>query len=238
MELTEEQNRKISNALHLGEGLIIVCPICQGIDWSINPSIFEYPDCQDAKNRSSPPRRVFPVIILSCDSCSYCISFSAGGLGLITADQINNREHVEKNIERRFWEDMPFIKWLISGTRQDRMNLLIGGALIFIGGLVVGSNIDYSVIANMVSMVGLSGSIGWYLTLLGGLFLGLSAYLIDRGSRNPMIDVNEFGSISMTTSTKRTDAFNRNKMIHKCGIYTLIIGIVFSVAGLVITSPI
>lgn len=238
MELTEEQNRIIRNALHLEEGAILECPICQGIDWSINTNIFEYPDCQDAENRSSPPRKVFPVIILSCDSCSYCISFSAGRLGLVTADQINNRKHVEKNIERRFGKDMPFLKWLGSGTRQDKMILLLGGVLIFIGGLIVGSNITYSVISNMISMIGLSGSIGWYLTLSGVLFLGLSAYLIDRGSRNPMIDVNEFGSISMTASAKRTNMFNRNKMMHKCGIYTLIIGIFFSVAGLVLTYPI
>ena len=87
-------------------------------------------------------------------------------------------------------------------------------------------------------MIGASGSIGWWFSLIGVLLLGLSAYIIDVGSRNPLIDVNEHGSISMTASTRKTEILRRNKKLHKFGICILIIGIILSAVGLILTSPI
>jgi hypothetical protein len=80
--------------------------------------------------------------------------------------------------------------------------------------------------------------VGWLFNFLGVILLGLSAYLIDVGSRNPLIDVNDFGSISMTASTKRTEVLQRNKKLHKFGIGALILGIILSAIGLILTLPI
>jgi hypothetical protein len=123
MELTKEQAKKFENALHLNEGAIIVCPICQGIDWNLNPYIFEYPDYQGTENRSPFPKRVFPVIILSCMKCSYCISFSAANLGFAMQD--NNQDEVKRNTDTNSWKNIPFLKCFFSGLRRDQLILLL-----------------------------------------------------------------------------------------------------------------
>ena len=238
MELTEELTKKLEKALYLKEGATTECPICHGIDWSANTNIFEYQDFQYAQNRSHVPENVFPVIILICEKCSYCISFSAAELGLVLPDQNNNREKVKTKHEWKSRDLTSFLKWLSNGTRRDKLILLLTYFVIFIGGIKVVSNKTYSVIINAISMIGASGSIGWWFSLIGVLLLGLSAYIIDVGSRNPLIDVNEHGSISMTASTRKTEILRRNKKLHKFGICILIIGIILSAVGLILTSPI
>ena len=146
MELSKEQKEKIENALRPYDG-VMICPICQGIDWNLNPNIFEYPNYQGTANRSPMPNRVFPFIILYCEQCNYCISFSAIELGVVTNRVLNQpQENVKENVERHSWRDAPFLKWINKGTRDEKLILLLSYVLIFIGGIEVGSNLTYPII--------------------------------------------------------------------------------------------
>lgn len=238
MKLTEELKKKLQNALYMKEGATIECPICHGIDWSVNTNIFEYQDFQYAQNRSPEPEKVFPVIILVCEKCNYCISFSAANLGLVLPKRNDNcRAKVKTKYDWRFLERKSFLKWLNNGTRREKLILLLTYFVIFIGGVEAGPNITYSVIINTILMIVTSKSIGWLFNFLGVLLLGLSAYLIDAGSKNPLIDVTKHGSFSITTSTKGTKMLQHNKKLHKLGMGALILGIILSAVGLILTFP-
>lgn len=236
MELNEELKKRLEKALYIKEGATTECPICHGIDWNADPFIFEYEDFQYAQNRSSVPERVYPIITAYCERCGYCISFNAIKLGLV--DQKNNQDEAKTKHKWRFEGNTLSLKWLSNSTRNDKIILLLTYFVVFIIGVEVGSNVTFPIISSSVSTIESSKFIGWLFNFLGVLLLGLSAYLIDVGSRNPLIDVNERGSISMTTSTKRSEEFQHNKKVHKFGVGALIFGIILSAVGLILTLPI
>jgi hypothetical protein len=62
------------------------CPICQNSDWTVSPQIFEIEDFLPVATLGR--KTVFPVIVIVCSKCSYCLMFSAIALGLLPSSSI------------------------------------------------------------------------------------------------------------------------------------------------------
>jgi hypothetical protein len=91
MQLTEEQKELLEKNL-LDKWFKedeTKCPICQNSKWVVNTNIFELHEFNKIFNDNNiflnnyNKNSVFPVVILVCENCSYCLSFSAVQLGLI-----------------------------------------------------------------------------------------------------------------------------------------------------------
>ena len=88
MQLTEGQKKRLEEIL-LSKWFVggPKCPVCQKNDWTITPQIFEI---QDFRMEMIPDnlrkKTFFPVVIMVCNECKYCLTFSAIALGLFQHD--------------------------------------------------------------------------------------------------------------------------------------------------------
>jgi hypothetical protein len=100
MELSDNQKKILEESLlnkWFNKGP--TCPICQGTEWEVSPTVFEIPEFQ-SKNRQIIPKLVFPVIIIICNTCSNCVTFSAVKLGLIKAEPDTPTEDTDKGVTK------------------------------------------------------------------------------------------------------------------------------------------
>lgn len=81
MPLTTDQQTKIKN--HLSKYLQYnKCPVCDGNRWTIEGELAVYP-MFDTQYKMIIEGQVFPMAIVSCEKCHYCLSFNAMKLGLL-----------------------------------------------------------------------------------------------------------------------------------------------------------
>lgn len=84
MILTNEQKEKLEESLlnkWFEKGP--KCPICGGIEWEVNNTIYAIPDFESFQRKRVVPFQVYPVIIIICATCGNSVMFSATKLGLV-----------------------------------------------------------------------------------------------------------------------------------------------------------
>lgn len=90
MDLTDEQKKILEPSLDKWFKEGPKCPICQNERWEANNKIFEIPEFLE-NPRKQMRKAVFPVIILTCSICGYCIILSAMHIGLLSQNSSEDK---------------------------------------------------------------------------------------------------------------------------------------------------
>jgi hypothetical protein len=90
MDLTDEDKKILEPSFDKWFKEGPKCPICQNDGWAVNNKIFEIPEFLE-NPRKQMQKAVYPVIILNCSICGYCIILSAMQLGLISQNSSEDK---------------------------------------------------------------------------------------------------------------------------------------------------